>query len=981
VSRHWVAILALGSLAPLIGVAAAADGTIAVRIADRLGHAEAAAFSVTDNTGAVIAGPADPGQTVAVPPGGWIVIPKLDPRLAERVTVGDGQALSVQITQPNGLWLSFWDRGDHPARWTIVEPKQPGAIAAALARFDFSRLNYTLAARRPEVLPSAAEAALALARAEYGKPATDKSASGREAWSSAQTFAARILGALGDASDVERLAQDKVLYGAYTDMIIVARIEQRLGTLDHGRVVAMADNGATDRAVAAAILLHQAGIAHGSARLIELLHATGDARYLTWRQAWAAALSLPGARVDDAFAAQLQRLQARAAAIAALPEAQGASAFNEYGSTRLPLLIHAMVAERDDQLRQLAQQPLATYEPIDLAPFVANPGALASLLMTMQRNDTDRLTAVANLCAIADLAPPSDANLVLKELADTVLADGQREAARRTDLAPAQARALPYDYLDFLTTLSGPCRPAKPIAKYFVEHNDGMLPSASWIPLDWMQDTTVGYLLGAKNNYWNPKVEAMLEGIPPDRLEALLDAKGDAAKAYPFNVYRAYHQVATRAGFLFPSYDEAGYLAAMRLDTIASRPYVFGRIEPADKDYGGGVSGVASVRLEPLDRVTRVHIRLNQSPYYHFSGFLLEPRNGDLKQWELYPYTLDRGRRLISAVKLAKGTESIAVTERGLDPDGAFVFEIGRRLDDVAGTVLELDLAYLDQTRQLLLELYDSDAMRAVQRSTLAAQTAAAAQPTELQDILALARTQAEAGFLEPAEQSYRRAAGLAPTDATVLLEAGRAFLGHDDPPRAARLLADGWAAMPASTPLLTGLAEAQFRAAAYADAAQSYAALAKTPGQEPAGRYWQGLSALLAGDLASAADAFGRAGDGYDPVQVRMFLRLAQELAAGADKSAAYADYDQYSAAQPDGYAKTLLAVFAGRSDAEAAVKIARTADDVCRAWFWGGERKAINGDAAAARDLLRSAASRCGPISPQYRLAQQALGRLPAP
>jgi hypothetical protein len=44
----------------------------------------------------------------------------------------------------------------------------------------------------------------ALARAEYGKPATDKSASGRAAWSSAQTFAARILGALGDASDVER---------------------------------------------------------------------------------------------------------------------------------------------------------------------------------------------------------------------------------------------------------------------------------------------------------------------------------------------------------------------------------------------------------------------------------------------------------------------------------------------------------------------------------------------------------------------------------------------------------------------------------------------------------------------------------------------------------------------------------------------------------------------------------------------------------
>jgi hypothetical protein len=140
----------------------------------------------------------------------------------------------------------------------------------------------------------------ALARAEYGKPATDKSASGRAAWSSAQTFAARILGALGDASDVERLTQDKVLYGAYTDMIIVARIEQRLGTIDHGRVVAMADNGATDRAAAAAILLHQAGIAHGSARLIELLHATGDARYLTWRQAWAAALSLPGARVDEA---------------------------------------------------------------------------------------------------------------------------------------------------------------------------------------------------------------------------------------------------------------------------------------------------------------------------------------------------------------------------------------------------------------------------------------------------------------------------------------------------------------------------------------------------------------------------------------------------------------------------------------------------------------------------------------------------------
>src|SRR5205085_8916424 len=117
----------------------------------------------------------------------------------------------------------------------------------------------------------AAAAALSQARAAYGRPLEDRTAIGFARWGMAHRWAGRILAAFGDAADVERLTSDKALYNAPDDLLIAARIEQRLGTIGHGRVLALADLDRSDRAAAAAVLLYQADVPHAEDRLSVLL--------------------------------------------------------------------------------------------------------------------------------------------------------------------------------------------------------------------------------------------------------------------------------------------------------------------------------------------------------------------------------------------------------------------------------------------------------------------------------------------------------------------------------------------------------------------------------------------------------------------------------------------------------------------------------------------------------------------------------------
>ena len=679
------------ALAMALAAPAFADGAVTLSIVDRVGREIPSGFVLKRPDGGPVAAAGDgPGAAVAAGP--WRMIPDASPRLAREITVVEGEKLPVRIKAPDGLWLGFVRRNG-PPEWVLVFPKPATAMATALAAFDLSRGDEEglLAVSRPGVPAATQAAALALARSSYGAPMQDRTAAGYARWDRAHVWAGRILAAAGDASDVERLAAEPRPHDVYDDLAIAAQIERRLGRIGQGRLVELA-NGKATRAAAAATLLHQAGIARGDERLAELLQAPEAGSSHVWYRAWLAALPLRSAQVEAAFAAEVKRLLARDAEIAALPGEARQKATNEHRVMLLPLVLRAMASGNDDQLEQLTSRPVDA--AAELAPLVRNPEALARFAMADYADDDFvGLRIVANLCALAGGAEDP----VLRALDAAAREAGAKAAQARNNLAPAVARALPEQFATVLAIMASHCRPAAPAAAWLTDQSD--LPLTSWIPQPWRFDDLIGYLANHKweeEFYWG-RLDLWLETVPPERIEAALEAKGPAGNAYPLDLYRAYRRVATRANFLYPRAEEAGSLAAMRREP-GGRPYVI-----ADKRHDGGVAGIAELRVETAASATRFRIRLEQRPYYRPVG--LFGTQGDRSEWKFHPYTLERGRKLIQGVRLMRADQAVELKEVAPGEGDSATFEAAR-IEDWSQLVLALDLALFDDRRQLLFELY-----------------------------------------------------------------------------------------------------------------------------------------------------------------------------------------------------------------------------------------------------------------------------------
>src|SRR5438067_10810095 len=118
-------------LASVIAIAAglpteaAADGSVKLSIADRIGRSIPSLFSITDKEGKVVAGPSESGKPVNIAAGTWLLIPQANPRLSKQITVADGQELAVEVKASDGVWLAFYSGDSRPPQWVMVLPKQP----------------------------------------------------------------------------------------------------------------------------------------------------------------------------------------------------------------------------------------------------------------------------------------------------------------------------------------------------------------------------------------------------------------------------------------------------------------------------------------------------------------------------------------------------------------------------------------------------------------------------------------------------------------------------------------------------------------------------------------------------------------------------------------------------------------------------------------------------------------------------------------
>jgi hypothetical protein len=681
--------------------AAVADGSVTLTIVDRLGRQNAALFSLAGTDGKTVALSEKAGKPVSVAAGNWRLIPQSDAALAQQIAVTEGQNLAVTIRAPDDVWLSV--SADYLAspRRLLVRLKNPAGLASALIKFDLSRsYNEPLAARRPDVAPATAAAALTLARNVYARPAEDRTQADAIKSLNAHIWAGRILAAVGDAADVERLTANRPLYDAYNDLLIAARIERRLGTLDHGRVNAAAA-GASERAGLAAAVLRQAGLTNWDKKLSETLLKTMTKPPLVFD--WLAAVPIVSPVADQAFAAEVDRLVARTNEIAGLPPNQKNSAFNYHSLLVPPLIMRALLKDDDKALLKLSSYPIPASYLSSLALFVANPEAIARFMLLQSEgehpDDRAALMEVASLCQAAELLDAPDAERFWRTLVAIAREAGARASSqRRAKLAPAVARSLPNNFANYFLLSASVCRPTALVAARLVNGAQAGLPYTSWIPRPELVDQIVSILLNpdwSSSFKWR-QVDMVMETLSSEKIEAVLAAKGVTSLPYPLDVYLAYRRVATRANYMFPGYYEGGSLGAMRRG-VTGRPYVL-----ASKNAEGGVMGIASVRVDASPAASRFHVRLDQRAFY-YSGGLIETRT-KRSDWKFHPYTVNGGRRLISRVRLMRNGTPIELKEVGA-ADGDIVFA-GQPITDWSGVTLEIDLAMFDNKRQLLFDLF-----------------------------------------------------------------------------------------------------------------------------------------------------------------------------------------------------------------------------------------------------------------------------------
>jgi tetratricopeptide (TPR) repeat protein len=964
--------------------ASAAAGSVSLTVTDRLGRSFPVVAVLRGADGKEIARSAAPGEPVRAAPGQWTIFPFSDPERAQPVELGDGASIQVTIHAPDAIWFKLHRGDNRPDYDLLLRQKDRKAVAELLPRLRFVRdRDRPYALPRPDASPEARAAALRVAREELAKPiaaSSGASEAGAPPWKAARVWANRILDAIGEASDAHGLPTS-------------ARIELRLGLLAKGTVAAAISAG-DDTAASAALWLHAAGYDAGDALILD---SAAEARR-PW--VFGALLDFPPEAVRPAMISAAQRYVARAKEIAAGSQDR----FNRYEQHIFPVILFLSAYGPDDVLATVLDHFEAYVEdtPI-LGVLAADPAQFADYLIsasglddatsfeTMDHAADVLQISLARLCGAAETLGRSEAESMWARLYRAMyerVAEKHQTYYAASEVTP-DVRYPTFAAEGFLTR-AGHCTTNRWVTRQYLEQDSGnwsgWIPYLDWIPRYWQEQQKVDLLIKYTGNIAGTSdFLDQLDLIPHDRLEALFAAKGTQSDTYPIDIYRAYHSVASHANGAFPPFP-------VRVTSDAeARPYVMGRTGQLG-EYDGVVSGIAKLRPELVEGRLRLHLFLEQVTSYaaHFQVFGRDnlfgqytPADGGQR------YIIDHGRALIEAVKLLRGNVAVPVTDKGLDEEGALVFEAEVGDSGIESLIAEIDLGYFDDRRQLVFELFGSDYAVRVRRGASAAARAKAAlitAPSQAQTYLELARAEASQGHMSAAVAVYQRVLAAQSSNVDLWMEVANLHAVIEDHPGAGEVLRAGLAANPGNYALLTELANALFLAGQYAEAAVRYADLAKSAPDEPLFSMWQGVTLLLAGDLVEADRVLAGLPPGFQMRLSQMLRLVIAEWGPDAGKEAArkrYAAFADGEKGKPD---EGLTAVLIGgvNPDTVLGPTINRpnaTASARCDAELWVGERLAFQSNVADARPHLEAALANCKRPQPEYHLARLTLVRLSTP
>lgn len=913
-------------------------------------------------SGVVSRGSAD--RSLPLAPGSYWLVAESDPQLRVRQQVEAGQSLSAVAAAEGAVWFRFarWNQKE-PAKWRLLRLRDQAAMQRALVNFRLpARNDEDFWIRRPGVASADIAHALKLAREALPLailPPDRSNTPGDQlimAWAEDELrrrSVMRIVQAVGDETDVQRIIaltrehlDQMARYQVGTMLRTAAAVESRRGNLDRGELrKLLQDPQETLRWSAAGALAHR-GVSDAAVRAQlhqqikqDMAHLPGEAAMLLLRQG-----------LDETDLAAMRDLLRRCMAAAENNKfdfRDESTVQASYGPV-LALLAYGGI----DDWRMVSERTLGMEHAALLAAFAEDP--LQPLGELIDRGMYP--TAIDAAQVFRDRSDRERAGL-FRVLAGAIAGHA---ASKKSHWQDQRAESFQlYRQTHVVGSWHTPSAMSAEIARKntFELHRDSIVNHRAWWPVPQPQNVIKLWSQGHLAHM------GQLDHLEPRELEQVMAQHAPSASLPQKDLVLAAHRIGSQSWWTDRWHFPLG---------ADHRAYVLSYIEhdsSGKPEYGGGVSGVASLMVQRQADQLQLWLRLDQHSYYHDIGTLagIIDRQQNLSEWAHHRFMLDHGLDMVEAVTLRRGDQVIQARDTGRTIDGWLIFTAPAASGDPAELFADIHLKFVEKPLLLSFPLHAGENGYAL-RSSFDPAPPAAAQGLEG------ARALMARGDLDGAMTAYAKA--LATSDSIdTWYEVSDVLAQRFEHRRATQWLTQAIQAHPEEADLHRERARQMFLAEQYQEAADVIAA---TPPAilDDGLRYIRAvcLTLLDRGDEARAL--LGRLDARFAPDRVAV-LRCVLTLKSDAqrdtwEQSRALVDQRKEDPAMAD------LAVLVGAVRPEEALARAADEQERCRLHFAAGVNLLSRGNTAAAIASFQNAVGRRTPELLEHRLAQWQLRRL---
>lgn len=690
------ALLVLLVCTPMFGAAdpnlqsphSAASGAIKLLVVDETGNSLPQPAVIFDGKSAELSMPiteTDGESTVSVPAGRyWVSWAEAVEEFSELTTVRPGETNTVLIKIPRSIWLTFCRSNNPPShRKQLLALRPPQEVRQHLVHFrDWE--SHAPAVLRADATEADMSKARKLAMTEWldalerWEPPKEADAEQVRLFRATRdlnlSLAQRIFAIAGTLEDVEGIFKSP--YGqSFAGLQLIGWIEARHEKLSIGRLIEVARGTKATRSDAA-IVLSRLGL-RGGAKLLRDQTKTINAA--------SAALLLDDLDPETLGAMRTNIMKVAAWKTRAL----------DYDRNVIPASLYLLAHGNMDDWKMVSSLRFGVGQQSFFVGVADNPAQFAQPVVA-NRNYiliSEILQRMSDRTARDSLAIRRRVNDAMAE-AEVALLRGSPTASRVTSLTTSSVLQSSWMPDVDAVRLFGGFRRTKKLGP-----QDGGLYT-TWMSMPEHVDHYVNEWLGGKMGFL-----PHLEYVETTALSDAVARLGNGRKPPAYDLYMAYKRIGHRQRVVVNPLP----MGQRRWPYVAA---FHEKGSSGNQEYGGGISGVATLAASFSGSTLILKLRLEQRVHYESSGAFLNIGGREKREeWPHHRYATNYGLQLIEKIVVRRGNRQFVADEVGRE-DGAFLFEAKLDSDSQADLWVDIEMGFMDQSWTLTECLYLGEVAR-----------------------------------------------------------------------------------------------------------------------------------------------------------------------------------------------------------------------------------------------------------------------------